>query len=135
MKITSILLLGLLVAGCANKPVNVVAGPVERATLNLPSISTIESFPVKWRVVTSDNFAQIMAELQKQGQDPVLFALTDAYYENLGLNQAQIKRLIAEQKALIEAYHQYYVEQDANITKQEKSFLDKLKELGFTDDD
>lgn len=135
MKIIAIILISLLAVGCANKPVNVVAGPVERAELNIPSISPINSFPVKWRVVTRDNFEEVMAELKKQGQDPVLFALTDSNYENLGLNQAQIRRLIAEQKALIEAYQRYYVEQDANITEQERSFLEKLKELGFDNDD
>ena len=47
-------------------------------------------------------------ELEKQGADPVVFALTDDGYTQLSLTIAEIRILLASQKSIIAKYKEYY---------------------------
>lgn len=107
--ILTTLLTSLLLAGCAStKQIEISASPIAKPPLTLPSTNKVKMRTVKWKVVTKNNVDQVMADLAKQGDNVVLFSLTDKGYEALSLNTADLRKLIMEQQAIIAAYKQYY---------------------------
>jgi hypothetical protein len=81
---------------------------VERTPLNLADPSPLKPTAPQWRVLTPENQAQVFAELKSKNIDQVLFALTDDGYEELSVDIAQIRALIAQQRDIIIKYREYY---------------------------
>ena len=107
--ILTTLLTSLLLAGCAStKQIEISASPIAKPPLTLPKTNKVKMRNVKWKIVTKNNVDQVMADLAKQGDNVVLFSLTDKGYEALSLNTADLRKLIMEQQAIIAAYKQYY---------------------------
>jgi hypothetical protein len=101
---------------------------IERAPLILPPLDEVKLDTIKWRLVTiemdnegneyvvfSDDktdripILQALKELEEQGFDPVLFSATDEDYESMAINQAKTLKLILQQRAVIQAYKDYYI--------------------------
>ena len=81
---------------------------VDRTPLNLADPQPLKPAAPQWRVITPENQAQVFAELKSKNIDQVLFALTDDGYEELSVDIAQIRALIAQQRDIIVKYREYY---------------------------
>ena len=82
---------------------------------------------VDWVIITKDNYEEVFEKLKKGGDDIVLFGLTDAGYEQLAINFAQIRKYIMLNRNVLMQYKKYYEgEQSKAETKSSLSaFLDK----------
>ena len=133
MKVRSSLLVALLmipllgITGCATtKTVKVLSEPVNSVALNPPNIRDLELQGVRWFIVTPENIEEVFKELEDQNKDVVLFGITDDGYKGLALNLAQIRELLLQQKAIIEAYKEYYEETEQRIEEQKNDYDKKL---------
>ena len=133
MKVRSSLLVALLmipllgITGCATtKTVKVLSEPVNSVALNPPNIRDLELQGVRWFIVTPENIDEVFKELEDQNKDVVLFGITDDGYKGLALNLAQIRELLLQQKAIIDAYKEYYEETEQRIEKQKDDYNKKL---------
>jgi len=97
-------------------PIQITSRPAERPPLVLPPVDTLTMRPVEWTIVTQDNIEEVFAQLEANGQNLALFALTADGYENLGLNFSDIRQLVQQQRAIIVAYENY-VNTDAENTQ------------------
>lgn len=112
--VSAVLSLGTL-TGCATnevQPVVIKTVPAQKTALALKDPEPIKTRKVQWFVITPENADAVFVELQKKKYSPVLFGLTDDGYENLSLNIAEIRAYMTEQKALVEAYREYYEPKD-----------------------
>ena len=133
MKVQSSLLVALLmipllgITGCATtKTVKVLSEPVNSVALNPPNIRDLELQGVRWFIVTPENIDEVFKELEDQNKDVVLFGITDDGYKGLALNLAQIRELLLQQKAIIDAYKEYYEETEQRIEEQKNDYDKKL---------
>lgn len=108
--------LPLLVSGCASfnlfgdkvKPIEIKTKAEERTKLNIELPEPIKARELTWVVITPDNAEQVFAKLKEQNDDLVLFAITDNGYEQLALTMAELRNYIANQRAIIVKYKEYY---------------------------
>jgi hypothetical protein len=104
-----LLTLTFWISGCLTpKKIQVQVKPLERTPLQLPAIAPLQLDGMHWYVVTESNFAETMNKLRADGSRPVIFALDEAGYENLGVNMAKIRSYMAQQKVVIAALKDYY---------------------------
>lgn len=92
------------------QPVEISAKPIEKPVLILPVADEVFMRPVKWTILTPENFEEEIAKLE--GRPVAFFSLTDEGYANLGLNISSIRALVQQQATIISAYENYY--QSAN---------------------
>jgi hypothetical protein len=132
MRILIIALALLLLAGCGTNEIKVSTTPVERAPLILPAIDRFQARDVQWRIITPDNYQEVIRHLRASKKNVALFALTDKDYENLGLNFADIQTIVRQQQAIIEAMQEYYMLTgekpvlDESASEEEKNILERL---------
>ena len=81
----------------------------------MPDTSVLALRDVDFIIVTVDNMDEVISELQKVNSNIALFALTDVGYENLSLNNAEILKLLSQQRSIIAAYKSYYEGVQTNI--------------------
>ncbi len=112
LKISSLLLLSLVISGCSSWPkltqIEVQTVEVERniPKQNRPQPITMNT-TMKWWVVTEENFKEFKEKFQKENGDPlVAYVLSVRDYETLALNMAEIKRYIEQQKEIIIYYEE-----------------------------
>ena len=107
----------LLISGCASwlfgsvpdvKEVQIQTKAVERTPLNLPEPAPLKARQFQFIIITRDNADAVFNNLEEQGVDPVVFALTDDGYAQLSMTIAEIRILLASQKAIIGKYKDYY---------------------------
>ena len=65
--------------------------------------------------------------MQSSGEPIVIYALTTEGYESLSLNMADVIKLLSQQKAVIEAYKEYYEQTEKSI--KEYNSTDKKMEV------
>ena len=122
-----VILLVLSITGCTTtKTVKVLSEPVNSVALNPPNIRDLELQGVKWFIVTPENIDEVFKELEEQNKDVVLFGITDDGYKGLALNLAQIRELLLQQQAIINAYKEYYEETEQRIEEQKNDYDKKL---------
>ena len=105
-----------LISGCSIlpkwgsdvKPIEVKTVAVEKTRLNLKDPPPLEARDVQWIVITPENAEAVFQKLRDENIDVVLIGLTDVGYEQLSLTMAEIKNYIAQQKAIIVKYKEYY---------------------------
>jgi len=109
MKKTWTIPLAFVLIGCQSTP-QVVSTPVlqdrPRMTVNQPAPAAQQ--PVNWVVITKDNAAEKIAELERTQGVVALFALTPQGYQNLSINVAELRRYIQQQNAVLAAVREYY---------------------------
>ena len=116
-------------SGCATtQTIKVLSVPVDEVPLNPPTVRKLELQDIDWFIVTPENIDEVFAKLKDQRKDVVLFGLTDDGYKAISLNLAQIRELIAQQRAIIEAYKEYYKETQKRIGDQTKDYNEKLNQ-------
>ena len=112
-----LLSLTLLVSlsGCASffrepvEPITVVTKAEEKTRLDikLPEpISTPKN--IKWIVITPETAEESLAKLKEDGEDPVVFGMTDNGYQQLSIMLSEIRNLISIQRNIIIRYQEYY---------------------------
>ena len=112
--IIAVIIAAAMLQGCALLGWKAIEGieikkkAVDRTPLNLADPQPLKPTVPQWRVITPENQAQVFAELKSKNIDQVLFALTDDGYEELAVDIAQIRALIAQQRDIIIKYREYY---------------------------
>ena len=112
--IIAIIIAASMLQGCALlgwkalEGIEIKKKAVDRTPLNLADPQPLKPTAPQWRVITPENQAQVFAELKSKNIDQVLFALTDDGYEELSVDIAQIRALIAQQRDIILKYREYY---------------------------
>lgn len=91
------------------QPIEIKTTPISRPNISLPTVDPIKTRSVNWIVITPDNFEEVFAKLEREGQNVVLIGLTGDGYENLSLNLNDLRTYIQQQNAVIIAYRNYYV--------------------------
>jgi hypothetical protein len=81
---------------------------VERTRLNLADPAPLKGRELSWIVVTPENAEEVWKRLKEENTDLVLFAITDDGYEQLALSMAELRNFIAQQRAIIVKYKEYY---------------------------
>lgn len=99
--------LSFLITGCSwwKKP-QVTLEP--KQPLAIQDQRPLELRKFEWKIVTEENFFELMEELRSNGIDPVLFALTDNGYEALSLNFSEIMIFLEIERDQLEKYKLYY---------------------------
>ena len=96
-----------LLMACSPKTVEPIVIPktkvVQLPAPITPSIPPLDMKPVKWVVITSNNYSQIF-----NTPDLVFFSLTTKDYENLSLNQNDLRTHIQQQQSIILLYKRYF---------------------------
>ena len=113
LKVSSLLLLSLIVSSCTSWPkftqIEVQTVEVER---NIP----IQNRPrqlnlsdITWYVVTKENFEEFKKRYEKENGMFLFYVISVKDYESLSLNMAEIKRYIEQQKQIIIYYEKAIV--------------------------
>ena len=112
-----LLTLTMFLGSCASTPqvVSYKAEPIEKPALVLPDTSVLELRNADWNIITPEELNGIFDKLKKDGEPVVIYALTTEGYSQLALNFADILKLVSQQKAIIEAYKEYYEQTEKNI--------------------
>jgi hypothetical protein len=108
-KILLLTMFAAVLAGCATTT-KTISTPVlqDRPTFAVPTLSAANQDSVNWIVLTKDNAAKKLAELEKTQGVVAVFAVTPRGYEALSLNSAELRRYIKQQKSIIVAMKKYY---------------------------
>ena len=108
LKVSSLLLLSLLVSSCSSWPkltqIEIQTVEVER---NIPIQNRprqLEMNDIHFYVVTEENFEEFKKRFVKENGDLVGYVLSVRDYETLAINMAEIKRYIEQQKQIIIYY-------------------------------
>ena len=124
MKVSSLLLLSLIVSSCTSWPkftqIEVQTVEVER---NIP----IQNRPrqlnlsnITWYVVTEENFEEFKKRYEKENGMFLFYVINVRDYETLSLNMAEIKRYIEQQKQIIIYYEKAVTPQEKETEKDKK---------------
>ena len=107
----------MFLGSCASTPqvVSYKAEPIEKPALVLPDTSVLELRNAEWNIITPEELNGIFDKLKKDGEPVVIYALTTEGYSQLALNFADILKMLSQQKAIIEAYKEYYEQTEKNI--------------------
>lgn len=106
---TIVPLLAISLVGCAGvKPITVQTQEVARQPLALALPAPVRITPVTWTLVTPANADEVFAAMAERGDDLVLFTITADGYKDLAVTMAELRNLIATQRAIIIKYQQYY---------------------------
>ena len=120
MNVKNLLILSLssiLLTGCSTfglfggpdvKEIEIKSQAVEKTPLALSDPKPLKPKDIQWFVITPENQEQVFAELKEKRYSVVLYGLTDDDYQDLSMNLAKLRAFIMEQKAIIEAYKDYY---------------------------
>lgn len=101
----------IFLSGCGffnSAPLEVITKAEEKVPLNIPELASIKLTKLRWIILTPENYEEVFNQLQTEGVDTVVFALTDHGYEELAVNLATIKQFMIEQGAILKAYKAYY---------------------------
>lgn len=101
--------IAMLLAGCQSAP-TVISNPVlqDRPRMVVNNPTPANQAPVNWIVITKDNAAEKIAELERTQGVVALFALTPQGYQNISMNVSELRRYIQQQNATIAAIKEYY---------------------------
>lgn len=109
------IILPLFVSGCASfgwqsdvKPIDIQKRAVERTPLRLADPAPVQAREIEWIIITPENAEQTWQRLRESNTDVVLFGLTDDGYEMLALTMAELRNFLAQQRAILGRYREYY---------------------------
>lgn len=110
----------MFLSSCSTLTPNVVSyksEPIEKPALVLPDVTVLELRDADFKIITPEELNDIFDKLKKDGEPVVIYALTTEGYSQLSLNIADILKLVSQQKAIIEAYKEYYEQTEKNINE------------------
>jgi len=88
--------------------ITVSSKPVEKPELIVPQVDQLQLRSIEWKIITEDNYRDVFGDLKKRGIEPVLFGLTATGYENLALNNSDMRQLIQQYQEILAIYEDYY---------------------------
>lgn len=94
--------------GPSQKPIEVLDKPVEKTPLDIPLPDPVEAKAFKWNIITRANAEQIFTDLEKRGENVVLFAVSDSGYQQLSITVAEMRNLISQYRNIVIKYKEYY---------------------------
>ncbi len=125
--------LAFLVSGCATlpsignpfgkkddqKPLEIKTVAEEKTKLNLVPPEPLNLKSPRFVIIHPENSQQVWDKLKQDGNDVVLFGLTDDDYETLAIMMAEIRNFILTQQLIIREYKQYYEAKQEQAKKEE----------------
>ena len=127
--ITSLLLASSL-TGCASlslpgfgssvKPIEVVNKARDKTALDIPLPDPLKLKPMQWVVITPANQEEVFAQLEADGVDAAVFALTPDGYQSLAITISELRTMIATQRMIIMQYKDYYEPPKAEAKEEKK---------------
>ena len=124
LKVSSLLLLSLLVSSCSSWPkltqIEIQTVEVER---NIPIQNRprqLDMNDIYFYVVTAENFEEFKKRFVKENGDLVGYVLSVRDYETLAINMAEIKRYIEQQKQIIIYYEKAVSPKKEELEKKKK---------------
>jgi hypothetical protein len=113
--LTISLLLVTSLSGCGTfsfggkvKPIEVITKAQEKTPLDIPMPDPLRLKPIEWTLVTPGNSEEVFTKLESQGENLVLFTLTDDGYQQLAITIAELRNYINTQRTIILKYKEYY---------------------------
>jgi hypothetical protein len=110
--------------GCASfsfggkvKPIEVVTKAQEKTPLDIAMPEPLRLKPIEWTLVTPGNAEEVFSKLESQGENLVLFTLTDDGYQQLAITIAELRNYINTQRTIILKYKEYYEPKKAEEVK------------------
>ncbi len=96
----------------------------DRPTIELTNPQPVQQLPIDWFVITQENLEQKIAEIRAKNTSFVVIAVTPQGYQNMSMNEAELRRYIRQQEVLIASYRKYYESQNVKEKEiqKEKSF-------------
>jgi hypothetical protein len=103
------------------KPLEVVTKAEEKTKLNIVPPEPLNLKSPRFVIIHPENSEQVWKTLKENGNDVVLFGLSDDDYETLAIMMAEIRNFIITQRLIIEQYKQYYEAKEAkkDVVKEE----------------
>ena len=124
------LLLASSLSGCASiglpgfgssvKPIEVVNKARDKTALDIPLPDPLKLKPMQWTVITPANQEEVFAQLEADGVDPAVFALTPDGYQSLAITISELRTMIATQRMIIMQYKDYYEPPKAEVKEEKK---------------
>ena len=118
------LLLSINLTGCASfsfggkvKPIEVVTKAQEKTPLDIAMPEPLRLKPIEWTLVTPGNSEEVFAKLESQGENLVLFTLSDDGYQQLAITIGELRNYINTQRAIILKYKEYYEPKKEELKK------------------
>lgn len=114
MRIPCLLLLAAIaVTGCTTSKTTtvVIDETVTKPELKLPKVQPVKLKRVTYYTVTEKNVVDVFRRAKAEGG--VLIAVNVQGYKDIKLNEAQLLRLVRQQRAVIVAYERYYATEKA----------------------
>ena len=114
MRAVIVVLMATVLAGCAFPgfkkvdEITVKKEEVARTPLNLPDPAPLKPRTHEWILITPDNADAVWKRLKDSNADLVVIGLTDDGYERLALDMAEIRVFIAQIRAVLQKYRDYY---------------------------
>ena len=96
-----------------------VTKPEEKTKLNLTPPEPLNLKSPRFVIIHPENSEQVWKTLKENGNDVVLFGLTDDDYETLAIMMAEIRNFILTQQLIIKEYKQYYEAKQDQAKKEE----------------
>lgn len=113
-RVLTLALMSVMLAGCAFPgfrkvdEVTIKKEEVARTPLNIPDPAPLKPRTPEWILITPENAEAVWKRLRDSNTDLVLLGLTDDGYERLALDQAEIRVFLAQIRAILQRYRDYY---------------------------
>ena len=91
------------------KEIEVVTKTIERVPLNIPDQDPLYLVPPEWFVVTPNNIDEVWRQLEEDGFDVVLFAVTDEGYKQIAYDFLKIRQHINYNKFIGLIFSKYLI--------------------------
>ena len=114
MRALAVAAIAVMLTGCAFPgfkkvdEITVKKQEVARTPLNLPDPAPLKPRTTEWILITPENADSVWKRLRDSNTDPVLIGLTDDGYERLALDMAEIRAFVAQLRAVLQKYRDYY---------------------------
>jgi hypothetical protein len=122
--LTISLLLVTSLSGCGTfsfggkvKPIEVITKAQEKTPLDIAMPDPLRLKPIEWTLVTPGNSEEVFTRLESQGENLVLFTLTDDGYQQLAITIAELRNYINTQRTIILKYKEYYEPKKPEVKK------------------
>jgi hypothetical protein len=122
--LTISLLLVTSLSGCGTfsfggkvKPIEVITKAQEKTPLDIAMPDPLRLKPIEWTLVTPGNSEEVFTRLESQGENLVLFTLTDDGYQQLAITIGELRNHINTQRTIILKYKEYYEPKKPEVKK------------------
>jgi hypothetical protein len=102
------------------KPIEVVNKARDKTALDISLPEPLKLKSMQWVVITPANQEEVFSQLEAEGSDAVVFALTPDGYQSLAITIAELRNMINTQRSIILKYKEYYEPKKEEKTEEKK---------------